>query len=53
MDRTVMLTSLEVAGLDELMDFVAIEQESENSCRLFRLECLILCFFLSGVNQHR
>jgi len=51
---SVMLTSLEVAGMDELMDFLAIEQESESLKLLsFKLECLIFCFFLSALNQHR
>lgn len=49
-----MVTSLEVAGLDELMDFLAIEQESESLKLLsFKLDCLIFYFFLSAVNQHR
>lgn len=51
---SVMLTSLEVAGLDKLRDILAIEQESESLKLLsFNLECLMFCFFLSAVNQHR
>lgn len=49
-----MLTGLEVAGLDELMDFVAIEHEPESLKLLsFKLDCPIFSFFLSAVNEHR